>query len=93
MSIEEFRNNDAGYLAWLAANRAGYVLNIQRDHNARDARLHRAACRTINGVPARGRTWTGGPYIKVCALDQSTLATWNSEQTGGPITPCGHCRP
>jgi hypothetical protein len=66
MSVGQFRDDDQGYLAWTAANPSGYVINIQRSLNTADARMHRADCHTINGRPARGRTWTG-PYIKVCS--------------------------
>jgi|HubBroStandDraft_6_1064221.scaffolds.fasta_scaffold3503252_1 hypothetical protein len=30
MSVELFRDDDRGYLAWLGANASGFVLNIQR---------------------------------------------------------------
>jgi hypothetical protein len=33
VSVELFRDDDCGYAAWLAANRRGYVLNIQRTLN------------------------------------------------------------
>lgn len=66
MSIEQFRDDDQGCLTWTAAHPGGYAINIQRSLNPGDARLHRADCRTINGRPARGATWTG-PYIKICS--------------------------
>jgi hypothetical protein len=46
MSVELFSDDDRGYAAWLTANAAGYVLNIQRSMNPSDARVHEAACRT-----------------------------------------------
>ncbi len=63
---EEFRDDDAGYLAWLAAYPDGYVINVARNHSAPAARTHRAGCRTISGQNPRGGPWTG-PYVKVCA--------------------------
>jgi hypothetical protein len=66
VSVEVFRDDDAAYLAWLAANPRGYVINIQRALNPADARAHHAGCLTITGTPARGRTWTG-PYVKACS--------------------------
>ncbi|MBN3511476.1 hypothetical protein JYB55_21840 [Mycolicibacterium septicum] len=36
----EFRDDDAGYLAWLAAHPHGYVVNITRNHSVSAARLH-----------------------------------------------------
>jgi hypothetical protein len=54
--IIQVRDDDAG-LAWLAAHPEGYVINIARSHNATQARVHQAGCRTICGpisVEARG---------------------------------------
>ncbi len=49
MSVCVFRDDDAGYLAWLAAHRDGYVINIERSYSATAARMHHAGCWTING--------------------------------------------
>lgn len=89
---EEFRNDDRGYLDWVAAHPRGFVINIQRSLNSGDARLHRAACHTVTGTPPRGRTWTG-PYVKVCSLDLGTLDNWATARTGAPIRRCGTCQP
>ena len=48
MSVREFRDDDAGYRAWIAAHPDGYVINIARSHSATEARVHHAGCRTIN---------------------------------------------
>lgn len=66
MSAHEFRDDDAGYLAWLATHPNGFVLNIARSHHATEARVHHASCRTISGANPRGGLWSG-PYVKVCA--------------------------
>jgi hypothetical protein len=39
MSAREFRDDDVGYLAWLAAHPDGYVINIARSQNATEARV------------------------------------------------------
>lgn len=90
--MEEFRNDDRGYLDWVARNPAGYVINIQRSLNSRDARFHRADCHTVTGTPPRGRAWTG-PYVKICSLDIGALDEWATRQIGAPIRRCGTCRP
>src|SRR5882724_10880652 len=64
MSAHEFRDDDAGYLAWLNTHPDGFVLNIGRSHHATAARVHHASCRTISGANPRGGLWTG-PYVKV----------------------------
>jgi hypothetical protein len=90
--VLEFSNNDDEYLRWVAQHADGFVLNIQRSLNTRDARLHRTLCRTINGTPARGNVWTG-PYIKICADDIGALDRWAAQVAPLPITRCRTCRP
>ena len=46
MSVREFRDDDAGYLAWLAAHRDGYVINIERSYSA--TRSACAPCRLLD---------------------------------------------
>jgi hypothetical protein len=52
MDIEQFRDDDRRYLTWTATHAAGYVINVQRNLNPSDARLHHADCHTINSQPA-----------------------------------------
>lgn len=92
MSVDQFRDDDQGYLAWTAAHRGGYVINIERSLNPGDARLHRANCHTINGRPTRGRTWTG-PYIKICSASARELQDWARSNVSGAIPRCGACKP
>ena len=92
MDIEQFRDDDRGYLGWTAAHAAGYVINVQRNLNPSDARLHHAGCYTINGQPARGKTWTG-PYIKVCSASSRQLRDWARIHLRTELAPCGTCRP
>jgi hypothetical protein len=92
MSACEFRDDDRGYLAWLAVHPDGYVINIGRSHSESAARVHRAGCRTISGQNPRGGAWTG-PYVKICAEHVPELEQWAIEQVGKPIPPCGVCHP
>lgn len=92
MSVQEFRDDDGAYLAWVAAYDHNYVINIRASLNPIDARLHHAACRPITGQPARGTTWTG-PYIKVCSTSLPELDAWAREHIGAPIQRCGTCQP
>ncbi|WP_285029791.1 hypothetical protein [Mycolicibacterium sp. lyk4-40-TYG-92] len=86
----EFRDDDAGYLSWLAAHPYGYVINIARSHSLAAARIHQACCRTINGQNPRNGVWTG-PYVKVCADYLADLVQWAIENLRQPIPPCGIC--
>ena len=93
MIVEQFRDDDRGYLAWTTAHPSGYVINIQRSLNPTDARLHRADCYTINGQPARGGSWTEGAYIKVCSVSASDLLDWERAHTLSGMPRCGACTP
>lgn len=88
----EFRDDDAGYLAWLATYPDGYLINILRSHNASGARVHRADCGTINGQHARGQSLTTH-YVKVCAAHLAEIKRWASDAVGQAILPCGTCHP
>ncbi|MCV7143473.1 hypothetical protein H7J76_30495 [Mycolicibacterium fortuitum] len=88
----EFRDDDAGYLAWLAAHSHGYVVNIARNHGVSAARLHRAHCRTISGQNPHNGAWTG-PYVKVCAEQLTAVETWASDTVRSAIPTCGICKP
>ena len=90
--MREFRDDDAGYLSWLAAHPDGYVINIRRSYNAIDARVHHADCRTISGQNPAGVALTG-PYVKVCAEHLADLELWAIHQLGKPIPRCGTCHP
>ncbi|QNI06033.1 hypothetical protein GAN17_06805 [Mycobacterium kubicae] len=87
-----FRDDDAGYLAWLTAHPEGYVVNISRSHNTPQARLHHASCRTIHNQTLVGSMWTG-PYVKVCSEHLADIEQWATETLGQPIAPCGICGP
>jgi hypothetical protein len=89
--VEFPRDNDS-YLRWTTMHPDGYVINIQRSLNASDARLHRASCHWINGVPPRGDGFVGS-YIKACSDSLADLDAWVSEQVRSTIPPCGTCRP
>jgi hypothetical protein len=91
-AAREFRDDDAGYLAWLAAHADGYVINIARSHSTAEARVHHAACWTISGDNPRRGDWTG-PYVKVCADSLTELEHWASDRLGHSLPPCGTCRP
>ncbi len=76
-------DDDAGYVAWLAAHPGGYVLNHERYPSIRYLVLHRAACATM--APRDGgdtRTWTSA-YPKTCAPTSAALADWAEASTGG----------
>lgn len=91
MNVHHFVDDDQSYLAWVASNPEGYVINIQRSLNPTTARLHTAGCRTIQNS-TRGGPWTG-PYVKICAVSLVDLETWALQQVGAEIRSCGVCHP
>jgi hypothetical protein len=90
IEAEIFRDDDSGYLSWLAAHSAGFVLNVARSPRPGYLVLHRATCRTITGRPTRGGPWTG-LYIKVCSDDDLQLAAWTGREVAAAPTRCGVC--
>ena len=88
----EFRADDAGYLAWLAANPEGFVVNIARNYSVSTARVHHARCRTISGQNPHNGPWTGA-YVKVCAIQAADAEEWAANTVRKPIPRCGTCRP
>lgn len=87
--MREFIDDDPGYLGWLAANLGGYVINSHRIPVAGYLMLHRSGCRTINGQPATGSSWTS-TYKKLCGTREE-LEMWGRESIGGDLTSCGTC--
>jgi hypothetical protein len=88
VSAHEFRGDDAGYLSWLVAHSAGYVINIGKNYNATGARMHHASCSTL-------RDQSGAQtdaYVKVCADHEADLEAWAIDHVGREIRPCGSCR-
>ncbi len=86
--MRHYLDDDAGYLAWTAAHPHEYVLNTERSPNPNYLRLHRAACRMINGMPANGRHWTLH-YRKVCGT-RAELESY-AASVGGAVWVCPLC--
>lgn len=62
---KRFVDDEAGYLRWVGDHPDGFVVNTYRQPRADYLVLHRSACGSIRGAPARGVQWTAD-YIKVC---------------------------
>ena len=87
-----FVDDDDGYDRWRRQHQGGFVLNCEREPNARYLTLHRASCPTISGVPTRGDNWTT-TYTKVCASTVIDIDTWAQAKTGARPDRCGTCQP
>jgi hypothetical protein len=86
--VERFVDDDRGYGEWLGRHPDGFVLNTGRTPSAAYLVLHRAACGTISGRPARGATFTG-EYAKICGT-RDELEDF-ARELGGRARPCGLC--
>jgi hypothetical protein len=85
-----FKDDNAGYLAWLAANPQGFVVNSDREPKASYLVLHRATCEAISSP--QDRNWSG-PYIKTCSTDLPELENW-AKTLGGQLSHgCPSCKP
>jgi hypothetical protein len=86
--VEQFVDDDPGYLDWVARHPDGFVINTGRTPTVSYLMLHRARCGSITGRPARGTTFTGD-YAKVCGGREELEAF--AQQLGGHSQPCGLC--
>ncbi|CAG0994642.1 Ribonuclease 3 [Methanosarcinales archaeon] len=90
--IEQFKDDDKGYLNWIKNHSVGYVVNCNRQPNPNYLILHRADCNTICGIPAKGKFWTKD-YIKICSLNPNELENWAQKQYEGELQRCPICKP
>lgn len=90
MSVEQFIDDDAGYLRWLQANPHGFIVNSDRSPRAGYLKLHKASCSFL--TPANASSWTKD-YIKTCSHEIEPLSRWSREVVGGDLQPCGACKP
>jgi hypothetical protein len=88
--MQDFHDDDVGYLAWLADHPASFVLNTPRRPIPSYLVLHRATCRSISGRPSNGAVWTSKDYRKLCG-ERSKLESYARTEVGGETRPCGLC--
>ena len=90
--MQQFIDDESGYLTWIARHHNGFVVNAAREPGPTYLILHRATCGTISGTPARGNLWTKD-LSKTCSVDRAELEGWARRHVGGDLHPCGLCRP
>lgn len=93
MKIAVIRNDDARYLAWLAEHPRAYVVNAWAPPTSGVPVLHRATCRTINGTPTAGRTWTASTYLKIVSDEPRALVEWVRREARRELRRCLTCHP
>jgi hypothetical protein len=85
--VSIFRDDDAGFFAWLANHAEGFIVNTERRPKPNYLVLHRPSCPHFKG---EGVHWTKD-YIKVCSDHRAGLEQWASDAVGGELTLCGTC--
>lgn len=93
--MQEFTEDDAGYLGWIVEHPDGFVVNVERTARPAYIILHRTTCRTISVDRANG-AYTERGYRKVVADDLYELRAF-AQSVGRPdgsfSKVCGHCNP
>jgi hypothetical protein len=75
--------DDAAYLAWLADNPNGYVINAEPGGRGY-VLLHRATCSHMRSRPP----FIGPTYIKYCSDSPSDLDVWALQRRGAAAPRC-----
>jgi hypothetical protein len=93
--MQEFTEDDAGYLGWLREHPDGFVVNVERNARPAYVILHRASCRTISADRDDG-AYTERGYRKVVTdnLDELRAFARSIGRTDGSFSKaCGRCNP
>lgn len=83
-----FDADEADYQRWLDRHRRGYVINILRGLNPKEAKLHCADCDSISDPTM---PYVTREYVKVCGDRRADLDEWAVRKLGSKIPPCHHC--
>jgi hypothetical protein len=71
--VDEFRDNDPGYLDWITRYPDGFVLNVRQKPDYKYVVLHSAKCPTISSRAQVTGAYTSRGYRKYCAEDMGDL--------------------
>ena len=91
-----FDHDEVGYLAWLDAHPAGFVLNVRKRHDPRYVVLHRATCGSISSTKMEHGAYTERGYRKWCGDSVESLreAAQREGRADGSFSKCcGLCQP
>ncbi|VFS49218.1 Uncharacterised protein [Budvicia aquatica] len=75
-------DTDKHYIAWINANKNGYVLSIPKNYRtisklflSKTTRIHRVNCYLISKYSKfqQSSSFTGKKYFKICSTNQSDL--------------------
>ena len=87
--MQEFRDDDLGYLRWVQKNPRRLRRETFRRPRPTYLILHSASCRLITGTLANGSRWTAD-YVKFCGTE-AELRRWARRDVGGDVRECPRC--
>ena len=92
--LVSFLDDDPDYAQWLEAHQDGFVLISGSPPSAWYLVLHKADCRTLNGVPPhpRVKSWTT-LYRRTCSEQLSDIEDWTRSEVGSEPSRCRVCFP
>lgn len=73
------------YQEWLRDHSSGYVINILRSLNPKNAKLHRPDCDKISDSMT---PYVTREYVKVCGDTRAEVDKWAIDTVGTKIDPC-----
>ena len=85
-----FRDDEDGYLGWVAANPYGFVVSVPRSGRASAVRLHRATCPTIDPDSSTNVTRTLHS-MKGCCCKEGALRSWARSRSESGVRSCITC--
>jgi hypothetical protein len=88
VAVTVFDADEGEYQRWLYSHRRGYVINILRGLNPKEAKLHCADCDSISDPTT---PYVTRDYVKVCAGRRAELDEWAIREVGSKIPPCQNC--
>lgn len=88
VAVTVFDDDEGEYQRWLDGHRRGYVINILRGLNPKDAKLHCADCDSISDPTT---PYVTRDYVKVCGDRRAELDEWAIREVGSKILPCQNC--
>lgn len=87
-AVSMFDDDEGKYQRWLDGHRHGYVMNILRGLNPREAKMHCADCDSISDPTT---PYVTRDYVKVCADRRADLDEWAMREVGSKIPLCQNC--
>jgi hypothetical protein len=88
VAVSVFDSDEGEYQRWLDGHRRGYVINILRGLNPKEAILHCADCDSISDPTT---PYVTHDYVKVCGDRRAEIDEWAIRELGSKIPPCQIC--